>query len=109
MRARYAAYALGKTQYIMDTTAVRRADEGVWRAEIKRFSAYTLFHSLEIRSFEDGESVAYVTFRAGLTQGEVDASFTEKSRFIRRDRWYYADGIRISDEHAAQLPDLGPG
>ena len=95
MRSRYAAYALGKSRYIMETTASQREDRDVWRAEIERFSAGTRFTGLEILSVEPGEEVAFVTFRAGLEQAGQDASFTERSRFVRRGRWLYESGERI--------------
>lgn len=95
MRSRYAAYALGKVRYVMETTAEPPEDRESWRADIQRFCDGTRFTGLEIRSVEPGETEAWVTFHAVLDQGGRDASFTERSRFVRRERWLYESGERV--------------
>lgn len=89
MRSRYAAYALGKARYILETSGEAREDEAAWLEDVRRFSEHTRFTGLTILSVEPGESTAWVTFRAGLEQQGEDASFTERSRFERTDRWRY--------------------
>ncbi|MEZ4316138.1 MAG: YchJ family metal-binding protein [Myxococcota bacterium] len=96
MRSRYAAYALEKVSYIMETSAEPERDPDTWRAEIQRFCEHTAFLGLEILEVEPGDEVAYVTFRARLQQVGHDASFTERSRFVRRHRWLYESGERIA-------------
>lgn len=99
MRSRYSAYACGLVDYIVATTDPlgplykTGLEEASWRTGIADFSRGCRFTGLKIHDFVDGEP-AYVTFTAYLRQlnGE-DASFTEKSRFFRRDgRWLYSDG-----------------
>ena len=112
MRSRYAAYVLGRTDYIMATTAPSgprfRVDTADWAAEIERFSAGTRFRALAIldASPADGDR-ATVTFRATLEQNGRDASFTERSVFVRgRDqRWRYHSGTRLSAEGDAAHAD----
>ncbi len=95
MRARFCAYALGKTRFVMDTTHDPRQDRDVWRSEIKRFCTETTFAGLSIDAVEVEDGVGWVTFTATLRQGGRDASFTERSRFVRTDAWRYADGERL--------------
>ena len=101
MRSRFAAYALGHTDYIMATTAPSgpqfQADTPAWVADIERFSRRTRFQGLTIldASAADGPE-ATVTFRATLEQNGADASFTERSTFVRGSdgRWRYHSGMR---------------
>lgn len=102
MRSRYAAYVLGRSDYIIATTAPSgphfQVDTAGWAAEIERFSATTRFRALAIldSSSADGDR-ATVTLRATLEQSGRDASFTERSVFVRgRDRrWRYHSGTRL--------------
>lgn len=97
MRSRYCAYAMGLVDYIVQTTHPDNpnwsADTDKWKADITLFCRHTKFPGLRVESFEDGDERAYVTFTAFLTQGTQDATFTEKSTFVKRDgRWFYLDG-----------------
>ena len=100
MRSRYAAYALGDSAYIMATTHPDGphfvADTAAWTAQLDAFSAATRFKGLRILECVGGEAddaEGWVTFRAELTQGGQDASFTERSRFEKVDgRWAYRSG-----------------
>lgn len=99
MRSRYSAYALNKTEYIMQTTHPEskhyQQNRDEWRKELEGFSLDTFFAGLEILNVE-GETV---TFRAELysmlstyadDDQEADLSFTEKSRFRQHEgRWLY--------------------
>lgn len=97
MRSRYAAYALGRVEYVIDTTTDdsphRRPDRDAWQRDLEHFSNHTDFDDLEIVDAGDGpgDDEAWVTFRAELNQPDGDASFTERSRFVRGDdgRWRY--------------------
>ena len=82
MRSRYSAYALKKIDYIVETALhPTRSKE-----ELEEFAKSTSFDGLTILEAKAN----FVTFRAHLTQNGQDASFTEKSRFIRiNDRWKY--------------------
>ncbi len=97
MRSRYSAYALGKTGYLMDTTDPdgphAQEDRGVWARELAEFARRTRFVGLEINGSGSTGDDGWVSFRAILTQGRRDASFAERSRFVRRDgRWLYVSG-----------------
>lgn len=100
MRARYCAYALGQVDFVMATTHAMcgeyQTDRRAWAASIAAFSRGTHFRNLTILEFVDGPQRATVTFCAELTQGATDATFTEKSAFLREsDRWLYRDGQRL--------------
>lgn len=93
MRSRYSAYALDLADFIIDTTHPEHpqfiSDKEAWRRDIHLFSQVTTFQKLDI--LDTTEST--VTFRAHLTQGRRDASFTEKSLFEKVDgRWLYKSG-----------------
>jgi SEC-C motif domain protein len=97
MRSRYAAYALGLAQYIIDTTHPNNSSYSLpleqWRKEILAFSKNTQFVGLSIVEHSGGASEGSVTFYADLRQGGKDVSFTEKSRFEKLDgKWLYESG-----------------
>jgi SEC-C motif-containing protein len=98
MRARFAAYALGKVGYIIRTTHPQsphtQANQIAWRQELKAFCRQTHFIGLQILQSGDVEgNIGYVTFRAVLMQAGRDVGFTEKSRFERvNGRWLYHSG-----------------
>ncbi len=100
MRSRYAAYALGLADYVIDTTAANgpraRADREVWVAEVLEFGRRTRFVGLEILETGAKDDEGWVHFRAVLTEAGADASFTERSGFVRvGGRWLYASGSRV--------------
>lgn len=106
MRSRYAAYALGLVDYVIATTAPggpgSRADRAVWAKELEEFSRTTSFDGLEIEGTGAEGDAGWVQFRAILsTRGAPgspgqDASFGERSGFVRREgRWLYASGSRV--------------
>lgn len=97
MRSRYSAYALGLVSYIMETTHPENPhfseDQEAWGIQLEAFTKNTSFDGLDILDVLDGEEEAFVTFRAKLRQNGQDASFIERSRFIKVDgRWYYHSG-----------------
>ncbi len=96
MRSRYAAYSLGLCDYLIQTTHPEHKNYSKdlirWKQEITAFSEATSFDGLTIIETTDGEERAYVTFRAHLSQGKKDISFTEKSLFIKQGRWLYREG-----------------
>lgn len=99
MRSRWSAYAVGATDYIIDTTDPEgpqaKHDRTSWAAEIAAFSTHTRFIKLEIRTAPPPEGErGEVTFHAKLARGGQDASFTERSEFVRREgRWLYRRAI----------------
>lgn len=91
MRSRYAAYALKKIDYIMETTWNPPQDKYKWHKDLQRFSDNMIFKGLEILEEEEKGDEAWVTFRAVLAAfNGQDRSFTEKSYFKRVEgKWYY--------------------
>ena len=94
MRSRYAAYALGLTRYIMETTdpdgPLHEADRDRWAASIDAFCAATQFDGLTIHAHTEESTEGAVDFSAHLSVGEEDRSFREHSRFTKRGgRWLY--------------------
>ncbi len=97
MRSRFAAYALGLADYIIDTTHAEHPefskDRSKWKESIENFSKSTSFDHLTINEFVDGQETATVCFTAHLRQSGNDASFTENSLFVKEnDRWLYKSG-----------------
>ncbi len=89
MKSRYSAYAISDIRYIIKTSLDKNLDE----SELKEFSKKCDFQKLEILEFIDGESETFVTFKASIFCDNIDNSFCEKSRFIKKDnRWLYVDG-----------------
>lgn len=89
MRSRFAAFALGKVGYIMQT---ERLAEPSSRESLRRFCEQTEFVGLQIVE----EAANTVTFRATLMQNGRDASFTERSLFAKeRGRWLYVGALPL--------------
>src|ERR1700722_9795838 len=85
MRSRYSAYALGLIDYILETTHPQhpdfKRDQEEWKNELHAFSAQTIFKSLEIVDFQEGENISFVTFIAYLNQAGQDVVLRERSLF----------------------------
>lgn len=97
MKSRYSAYAYHNTSYIMETTHTSNSeynpDKITWEQSIKAFMEDTAFNSLEILEFIDTNEESFVTFKANIFIKGKDASFTEKSRFVKQnDKWFYISG-----------------
>ena len=112
MRSRYSAYAAGLVDYIIATTHPvdphYQDDVLRWRAQLARFSSETTFCGLEVLSCEEGAIQSWVSFRARLEQGGQDASFAERSLFVRHEgRWLYHSGERIAEHSGAGVSDSG--
>lgn len=94
MRSRYSAYALNRSDYIIQTTHPKKRGAQCDRESIEAFSKNTHFQRLEILDAQRVGSYATVTFRAHLLQESKDVSFTEKSSFEKiKGRWFYLDGV----------------
>lgn len=105
LRSRYAAYAIGEASYIMKTThpdhEEAKKPEAQWKAELALFARHTQFDSLDIQeqSYTEGDAQGSITFEAGITQNGQDASFKEKSDFVKQDgAWLYAAGDTFDEE-----------
>ncbi len=97
MRSRFAAYSLGRLDYIMSTHAPQTR-EAVDRDELRRWAANTDFVGLQVVETKAGgpaDTTGVVAFVATLvTDGRSYAMF-ERSRFERHDgRWVYLDGVQ---------------
>lgn len=98
MRSRYAAYAKGLVEYIIETTDPQgphwQTDVQTWSAEIRRFCSDTRFEGLTILSSSPPEhDSATVSFHVQLSRGSQDVSFSEKSTFrLVEGNWKYTNG-----------------
>lgn len=96
MRSRYAAYALGLVDYVMDTTdpagSKYKPSRGIWSQELDTFCQTTQFLGLEIMSSSEN----IVTFRVNLVQNGKPSPYIERSIFTRPNgRWLYFDGMMV--------------
>lgn len=98
MRSRYAAYAKGEVDYIVATTdpdgEAWQVPESKWRKEIGQFGHEATFLGVDIIDSGTQGDCGWVRFHARLRNAAgVDASFTERSEFVRRDgAWRYSRG-----------------
>ena len=94
VRARYAAYALGEIDFIIQTTHPESPHYGEnsyrWRASLESYSFRNLFSGLKILSAEEDR----VTYQATIfALGAYDQSFIENAVFKLLDgHWLYYDG-----------------
>ena len=105
MRSRYAAFALGLGEYLVDTLASTHPDRDVPREalviELSRVKDRQRFLGLRIVRAEGDE----VLFDARIFERGVDRSFAELSTFVREDdRWTYASGRTPTRE---EWPEAG--
>jgi len=88
MKSRYSAFAMQKIDYIIKTSTFQKDYN-----DLLAFAKSCEFLALKIVSFEESGDEAYVTFSAKIECNGADASFSEKSRFIREDGvWLYESG-----------------
>lgn len=97
MRSRYAAYARGLADYIIETTHLDSPhyvqDRKQWLYQIHVFSNQTSFDGLEIVETQLLEPESFVTFVAHLSKEGKDLTFTERSRFLKQGHaWKYVEG-----------------
>ena len=97
MRSRYAAFARGLGDYLVDTLASDHPDRSVPREELVRALSRARdtqrFLGLAIERAEGDE----VVFHARIFENGVDRSFTERSTFVLEDgAWRYAHGEILS-------------
>ncbi len=97
MKSRYSAFAACDANYIIKTTHHENpeytTDIKAWENSIHEFFDHSQFKKLDILEFIDGDTEAYVTFKATIFQGAIDISFVEKSKFVKiGDNWLYHSG-----------------
>lgn len=99
MRSRYAAFALGLGEYLVDTLASAHPDRDLPRealvTELSRAGDGQRFLGLRIVRADGDE----VLFDARIFERGQDRSFAELSTFVREDgRWRYASGRTVARE-----------
>jgi SEC-C motif domain protein len=96
MRSRFTAYALGKVDYLIQTSAEAKR-EGIDREELKAYCAAISCVGLKIVAKEQGgpgDETGVVKFHASLQQDGKRTLHIERSTFIREDgAWRYEDGV----------------
>jgi len=96
MRSRYAAYAMAKVDYLINTRpeAVRAGEN---REELKEYCKSVVCVGLKIVSKEQGgkdDDTGVVTFHASLQAQGRRSLHIETSTFARENgKWVYVDGV----------------
>lgn len=96
MRSRYAAYALKKIDYLVNTTHLSTRKNHPYEA-IEKWANQTAWKGLEIIGSQKGtetEVTGIVEFKARFNDGgSKDDLLHESSNFIKENgKWYYVDG-----------------
>lgn len=89
MRSRYSAFALGLSDYLLDTWHPST------RPEAMSLDPDTTWTALRIDAQTAGkawDAEGTVTFTADYRSPEGSAQLREVSRFLFDERWYYLDG-----------------
>jgi uncharacterized protein (DUF952 family) len=104
MRSRYAAFALGLGDYLVETLASSHPDRGhdetALARELSRAKERQRFLGLTILDAHEDE----VTFHARVFERGKDRSFTERSKFVCEDgAWRYASGEILAPDDERRL------
>ncbi|MEH8018333.1 SEC-C domain-containing protein [Rheinheimera muenzenbergensis] len=92
MRSRYSAYCVRDIDYIYRTYhSSCRVDNP--KAALTAFANSSHFIGLKVLSCEQSIPQGYVSFNVRYMQQNVVYEFTERSRFLFEDAWYYVDGV----------------
>ncbi len=111
MRSRYAAFALGLGDYLVETLASDHPDRA---ADVARL-AQALSHVKDTQRFLGLRIVAsqvdgdrgHVVFHARIFERGADRSFGERSRFRREDgEWRYEGDDLVEDPPPARPPRM---
>lgn len=98
MRSRYAAFALGLGDYLVDTLARDHEDRSLPREALVRAlsRAKDSQHFMGLRILDaTGDEV---TFHARIFEKGEDRSFTERSTFVREEgAWRYLAGTVVEE------------
>jgi SEC-C motif-containing protein len=101
MRSRYTAYALGKTQYIVDTHHPKTASD-IDREALESWSKGSDWTGLEIKSTEQGQdrdNDGVVEFVAHYRSQDQDVAHHERSTFRKLGgKWFFWDGERLGNQ-----------
>ncbi|MCC6217281.1 MAG: YchJ family protein [Polyangiaceae bacterium] len=99
MRSRYAAYALGNVDYILESHDPERRDQ-VDRPSTERWSKEAEWLGLEVVSTEAGgadDAEGTVEFVAKYRLKRIAITHRERALFRKLDgRWYFVDGQEIA-------------
>ena len=89
MRSRYAAFALGEVDYLLQT----------WHEDYRptnlQADAGIRWIGLEILDSEQQAATAVVEFEATLLAGGVVSAMRERSDFVHQGRWLYTHGEQL--------------
>ena len=95
MRSRFTAYALGKVDYLIQTTVAAKRGE-IDREELKAYCATVSCVSLKILATEAGgagDDTGVVRFHASLQHDGKRTLHSERSTFLKEEgAWRYEDG-----------------
>jgi SEC-C motif-containing protein len=95
MRSRFTAYALGKVDYLIETTAAAKRAE-IDREDLAGYCASVSCIGLKIVATEKGgagDEEGVVKFHASLSHGGKRHLHSERSTFVREEgAWRYVDG-----------------
>ncbi|WP_432696277.1 YchJ family protein [Marinobacterium sp. YM272] len=95
MRSRYCAFAIGAVEYLLQTIAPEKRQEGDAEllTEQTQVTTWTGLKILSTRNGTENDSLGEVSFEARFESGPSKGVLREHSRF-RRDaqRWVYVDG-----------------
>jgi len=108
MRSRYSAFALGCTDYLVETLHPEHEDAKLGadavRLSVQLTSAAMRFTGLKIVDARERDDTAMVLFVARVFEKGKDRSFVELSDFGRTERgWQYRAG---TSRAVSEFPDL---
>jgi SEC-C motif-containing protein len=94
MKSRYSAYVLHNVDYIIQTTDINNPDftpqTVQWKDDLLDFCKNTDFKKLDIIDFSEKMDISFVKFYVKLYINDIDQSFTENSKFIKKEnKWLY--------------------
>ncbi len=97
MRARYSAFVMGETRFLLETTHpdyVRtKPDPARWRAEVEATVRDVRFTHLAVLQEHSEGDRGEVRFVATMRRGALEKEIGEDSSFVREGgRWYYHAG-----------------
>jgi SEC-C motif domain protein len=102
LRARYCAYVLRHTDYIMQTThpeSPHIEKENRWRASLDAYTMRTIYEELTILEVEDAAITYRVQYWNMVQRGSE--SYTTRSNFKQHEgKWYYFDDSEIESTEA---------
>ena len=112
MRSRYSAYALGHTDWIIESQSPD-GRQFVDRRATEEWSKRATWHRMEILEVKDGgpeDAEGFVDFKAHYTIAGEDIVHHEVASFRRvDDTWYFVDGVEVKPRPFKRLEKkVGP-